>query len=375
MAFAVAGEARAGELSVHGILDATATGRTDAFSDNTLTRGDNPFDPYGMRVFAEGTVNPQFTVFGQVVFHDASGIYLDGAYIMWTPKADRDFHVLAGKIPWLIGTFGPRTYSDKNPLIGKPLLYQYHTTLVWYALPPDADALLASRGTGQDAIGYLQGGFGMPVVDDSWWDTGVMTSGSTHGLEYALGVTNGTPGWGNGAQDENRENTLLGRIGYAPAPWLRFGVSGASGAYLIESLNEPLPPGKRPEDYHQQILMGDLELLWDRFELRSEAVDNTWETPHLGDLGVRSGYVEGKVGLPAGLWAAARWDVMRFGDVTDTTGAQQAWDYDQNRLETGLGLRWDRNVLLKGVFQRNTQHQPDGAHHADLWALQLSVRF
>src|SRR5580765_2680694 len=87
-------EAGAAEFSVNGILDATATQRGDGFRSNTLTRGDNPFDPYGMRIFVEGIVNTQFVVFGQVVFHDASGIYLDGAYIMWTPRPDQDFHVL-----------------------------------------------------------------------------------------------------------------------------------------------------------------------------------------------------------------------------------------------------------------------------------------
>lgn len=368
--------ARAADFSLKGMLDVTATRRGEGFRANTLTRGDNPFDPYGLRVLIEGAVNPQFAVFGQVVLHEESGVYVDGAYVMWTPRSDHDFHVLAGKLPWLIGTFAPRTYSDKNPLIGKPLIYQHHTTLVWYTLPTDADALLAARGTGQSGIGYLGGdGYGMPVVDDSWWDTGVVASGSVRGFEYSLGLNNGTPGWGNGAEDENRENTMLGRIGYAPVPWLRFGVSGAHGPYLIENLNMTLPAGQRPEDYHQQLWMGDLEVLSGHVELRAEGVANTWETPHLGNLDVRGGYVEGKFTLTAGLWAAARWDAMRFSDVTDSSGTSQPWDCDQDRLETGLGLRWDRNVFLKGVFQRNLQHATGSDRRADLYALQLTVLF
>src|SRR5262249_8893739 len=154
---------------------------------------------------------------------DASGLYVDGAYAMMTPWASRDLHVLAGKIPWAIGTWAPRTYSDHNPLIGSPLVYQYHTSLVWYAVPPNADALLASAGRGQYGVNYFgfTMGRGMAVVDDSYWDVGVTVTGSQRPLEYALGVTAGTPGWGSTSQDENSGKTALGRIGLAPLPGLR----------------------------------------------------------------------------------------------------------------------------------------------------------
>lgn len=376
LAAVVAIPASAASLSWRGLLDVTAPSSTEGFPANTLTRGDNPFDPYGLRLFVDGTVNPQFTVFGQVVLHDPSGVYLDGAYVMWTPRPESDFHVNAGKLPWLIGTFAPRTYSDQNPLIGKPLIYQFHTTLVWFMAPPTADVLLASRGSGQSGIGYLGGTLkGMAVVDDSWWDTGVVANGSSHSIEYALGLTNGTPGWGNSGEDDNRGKTALGRVGLAPAPWLRFGVSGALGPYLIHDLKTPLPAGKRPEDYDQQLVMGDLEVQGGHVELHAEAIANTWETPTVGNLDVHGGYVEGKLTLAAGLWAAARFDVMRFSDIADSTGARHPWDYDQDRLEAGLGLRWDRNVFFKGVFQRNIQHEVTDDYTADLYALQMTVLF
>lgn len=376
LALALATPAGAATFQVHGVLDVTASGRGDGFEANSLTRDDNPFDAYGLRAAVQATVNPQLAVFAQVILHDESGVYVDGAYAMWTPRPDRDFHVEAGKIPWLIGTYAPRSYSDKNPLIGKPLMYQHHTTLVWFMPPPSADALLAASGTGQTGIAYLEGEvYGMPVVDDSWWDTGVMATGSESPLEYSLGLTTGTPGWGNGGGDENRGKTRLGRLGLAPAPWLRFGASGAYGPYMIHDLDAPLPPGRKPEDYHQRLVMGDLELLQGHAELRAEGFGNQWETPNVGALEVHGGYVEGKLTLVAGLWAAARWDLLRFGDVRDSSGVAHAWDQDQDRLETGLGLRWDRDVLVKGVYQRNTLHPGSGDRHADLFALQLTVLF
>lgn len=371
-----ASTAGAAGLTVRGVLDVSAVSPGDAFYANSLTRGDNPFDAYGLRAALEAPVNPNLAVFGQVMFHEASGAYVDGVYAMWTPRPERDFHLLAGKVPWLVGTFAPRTYSDKNPLIGMPLMYQRHTTLVWFTTPPGADALLASAGSGQNGIAYLGGAVrGMPVVDDSWWDTGVIASGSTRGLEYVLGLTTGTPGWGNGGEDENRGKTTLGRLGYAPTPWLRVGASGAWGPYLARGLSQPLPPGSKPEDYHQRLVMGDLELLQGHAELRAEGYGNAWETPNLGSLEVHGGYVEGKLTLLAGLWAAARWDMQRFGELRDSSGLKHPWDENQDRLETGLGLRWNRDVLLKGAFQRNLMHHASGEDHADLVALQLTVLF
>src|SRR5262249_34217941 len=87
LAFVIAGAhaapASAASLAWRGLLDVTAPSSTEGFQANTLTRGDNPFDPYGLRLFIDGTVNPQFTVFGQVVMHEQSNVYLDGAYVMW----------------------------------------------------------------------------------------------------------------------------------------------------------------------------------------------------------------------------------------------------------------------------------------------------
>ena len=51
------------------------------------------------------------------------GTRADGAYALWTPWKSRDLHLQAGNIPWPVGTWAPRKYSDKNPLIGEPLIY------------------------------------------------------------------------------------------------------------------------------------------------------------------------------------------------------------------------------------------------------------
>ena len=375
-----AGPARAETMPIdwRGLLEVTLAGRGRGAEANVLTFGDSPFDAYGARLFADARPTDRLQVFTQLVLRDASGLYIEGAYALYTPIADRDLHLMAGKIPWPIGTWAPRAYSNKNPLIGTPLMYQYHSTLLWFDFPSDADQLLSLAGQGQYGAGYgYLGPRGMPVVDDSYWDVGAVATGSARPLEFAFGATAGTPGWADTGLDENTGKTLLGRLGLVPAPYLRAGVSAAYGPYLAEVLNERLPASKTGNDYHQVLVMSDLQIDVARATLIAEAFVNSWETPTVGDLDVHGGYVEGKLTVAAGLYAAARWDALRFGDVTDSGGNAHTWDRDVDRLELGAGYRLDRGTLVKAVWQRHTARARDAApeHHDDLFGAQLSVSF
>jgi hypothetical protein len=373
-----AGALEGPEIQWRGLLDVVLAERGKAYDLNLLTRGDASFDAYGMRLFADGQVGERLQLFGQIVLRDASGLYVEGAYATFTPDPERDLHLLAGKIPWAIGTYAPRSYSNRNPLVGTPLMYQYHSTLVWYAIPSDADALLAEAGSGQRGVGYAYGGLGMPVVDDSYWDVGVTITGSQRPLEYAAGMVMGTPGWGVSSQDDNGGKSFLGRVGLAPTPSLRVGVSASYGPYLQDALNPSLPAGKTATDYHQRIGMADLEVLAGHFEVRGEGAWNTWETPTVGDLEVTSGYAEAKYTFSFGGYVAGRFDAIRFGKIKDSTGAERPWDADVTRYEAGFGYRFDRNVIAKLVYQHNQLEYTGPSAHYDrpsLVAAQLSITF
>jgi hypothetical protein len=376
---APAAPARGADVRFRGLLDLVATGRGPAVEHNVLTRDDSAFDPYGLRLFADAVVSPRLQGFAQVVLRDATEPYVDGAYLVYTPLPARDLHVLAGKLPWAVGTWGPRTYSSKNPLVSSPLMYQHHTSLLFYEIVPDADALLGAAGTGSYGVNYFgyAEGLGMPMVDDSYWDVGVTVAGSERPLEYALGVTAGTPGWGSTEVDENSGKSLLGRVGLAPLPWLRVGVSGSVGPYLHAELDPGLPPGRTANDYDQRLVMADAELLFDRLELRAEGARNVWETPTVGDLEVESGYVEAKVATSFGAYAAGRFDVLRFGEIADSGGTHRPWDHDVTRIEAGVGYRFTRDVLAKVIVQHTTIERGGtaGDRVLSLVAAQLSVGF
>jgi hypothetical protein len=372
--------ARASDLAFHGLLDVVFAPRGTAYDYNVLTRGDSPFDAYGARVFADGRVSDQLTVFAQVVRRDATALYVDGAYASYQPLKTHDLSVMAGKVPWAIGTYAPRTYSNKNPLVGTPLMYQYHTSLIWYDLPPDADALLATAGQGSygvDYFGYPMG-MGMPIVDDSYWDVGVTVAGSARPVEYALGAVAGTPGWGSTSKDENSGKSLLGRIGIVPMPGLRVGASAAYGPYLVEELNASLPAGRSVGDYHQRLAMVDLELQRGHVELRAEGAFNVWETPTVGDLKVKGGYAELKYLLPFGAFVAGRWDALRFGEIANSSGQKLPWDCNVTRIESGFGYRFSREAVAKVIYQRTDLGVPgtsDQTQKLDLIAAQLSIAF
>jgi hypothetical protein len=370
--------AYATDFQVRGLLDVVMAEPGRAYEHNVLTRGDSPFDAYGLRVFADAQVNGRLQVFSQLVVRDATAPYLDGAYLMFTPSLERDLHVLAGKIPWAIGTYAPRTYSNHNPLIGTPLMYQYHTTLVWYAVPPNADALLATAGSGEYGVNYFGSAMsrGMALVDDSYWDMGATMNGSQRPLEYSLSVTTGTPGWGNTTADENHGKSVLGRLGLAALPGVRVGVSGAYGPYLVSALNPDLPPGKSSDDYHQKLAMADLELLANHAELRAEGAYNVWESPTVGNLKVSSAYAELKYTLPFSAFFAGRWDVMRFGDILDSSGAARPWDSNVDRLEGGVGYRFTREAVGKLVYQRTRIDDSDPRDQdLSMVAAQASIAF
>jgi hypothetical protein len=306
---------------------------------------------------------------------------VDGAYAIYTPMTARDIHLMAGKLPWAIGTYGPRTYSNKNPLISSPLMYALHTSLVWYKVAPTADVMLGAAGTGStgvDYFGYAMG-LGMPIVDDAFWDVGASLVGSARPLEFALGMNAGTPGWGSTTtQDENSGKSVLGRVGMQALPWLRLGVSGAYGPYLKSSLDPTLPTGKTANDYHQKLAMADLEVLAGHAEFHAEGARNAWETPTIGELRVSSGYAEIKYSIPAGFYLAGRYDVERFGKLTNSLGESKPWDWNVRRIEAGVGYRFSRDARAKLVHQRTTFEgaQANGSNRTlPLLAAQLSFGF
>ena len=373
--------ARAQRASVSGLLDFALAPADTAVLLNRWNAGVTSFDPYRLRLFFDGQASDAVALHAQIFANDETDIFVYGAYATISPWSERDLHFEAGKIPWPIGTFGPRTYSNENPLMGSPLIYQYHTTVRSDQLATSVDELLSMSGQGQFGVRYTGGSNtrrGLPIVYDSCWDAGAVFLGSMRPFEFSAGMTNGTPSAPRAGRDDNSGKSVMGRVGFLPHPSIRVGVSGSIGPYVSEDVEPDLPAGKSAEDYDQQLVMADLQWQFDHVELHAEGLVNTWQTPYAGDLTVRGYYVEGKYTFPVGLFLAGRWEELRFSDVRDSTGTLRTWDDDVRRVEVGAGFRVQRRVFAKLLYQRHWLTPSLAAleeRSYDLVAGQLSVGF
>lgn len=375
LAAATARAEDAPRLRVRGLVDLALHNDTHAAELATFDGAGSPLESQRLRLFFEGAAAPNVEVFTQIVFSQQSFL-LDGAYALVTPWKERDLHLMAGKIPWPVGTWAPRTYSNRNPLVTSPLMYQHHTSLRWDEAPANPAALLAAAGSGWAGADYGggPGAVGMPIVDDYGWDFGVVALGSVAPFEFAAGLTNSAPGWASAGEDVNDGKAVLGRLGVVPAAGLRLGVSGARGAYLGDWVRYALPAGRTEADYLQTLGMADLSFERGRFDLRAEGFANAWRTPYCGTLRTVGGYLEGRRGVGDGAWLAVRAEALRHSDLSAGAPARP-WDDDVDRLDAGIGYRLSRGAAIKACWQRTRLHQADGVQTFDLFSSQLSLEF
>ncbi len=361
------------DVRLRGLLDLGLVSSLDGRELNRLTFGDSNFDPYRLRLFLDARLSPTLEVHVQSILHEGAGaLRADGAYALWTPWTGRDLSLEAGKIPWPIGTYAPRTYSDRNWLMGTPLLYQYRTALPWNDVLFNTDELVQNAGIAQldPDVPWL------PIVDERWWDTGAALLGSLPPLEWSAGVVQGSPSWPSPGPDNTPGQTVLGRVGVAPAPGIRVGISGAEGTWMPAFFEWALPSGRRVRDYRETTLMADLELARGPFEVRGEAFRRRWETMFTGDLGARGGYAEARWSMSTGAWLALRGEALRFSDVATSTVAERPWDDPVDRWEGVLGYRLTREVRAKCGMQRTVRHpHAAGRVRTDLLFAGLGIQF
>jgi len=356
------------EADVHfrGLLDMGLVSSVQGRALNQLTFGDSNLDPYRLRLFMDARLSPTLEVHVQTILHEGSGalraeLRADGAYALWTPIPSRDLSLEAGKIPWPIGTYAPRTYSDKNALMGTPLMYQWRTGLLWNSPTANVDSLVAVAGRGQLSPRKLY----VPLVDERWWDSGAAVIGSWAPFEFSAGVVQGSPSWPAPGADNTPGLSILGRVGVMPLPGVRVGVSGADGTWMPVSFERTLPTGKHLRDYHETSLMVDAEFATGPLEVRGEAIRRRWQTTTTGDLDATSGYLEGRWAFTNGTWLAVRGETLRFSDVTTASHVTRPWDDTVDRYEGVVGYRVTHDVRLKLGVQRTVRHPYAAARLTD----------
>lgn len=350
-------------VKVRGIMDIAVAAREDLRWLNTTNFDDSSFDLMRSRLFVQAE-SERTQAHVQLFLSDdsRSPVRIYGAYLLHKPLESHELYLEAGRIPTHDGSWAPRVYSPRNPLVGVPLAYYWKTNLPYRMLPADMEALLEQKGRGQQGTFYTdEAGHprGVPwanvsMIYDSCWNHGVYVLGTERNFEYAVGVTVGPPTAPVYTADNNDDLVPHAKLGYAFTPGLKASVAWAQGAYLSRDVQQFLPPGKSVNEYDQTLWMGSAEASFGHFEFNGEVFVNHYDTPLRDDgLDSFSYYVDGKWDFHAGWFAALRFDSLSYGDVEvpNGGGATTSWDQNIERIEGGVGYHVSRTLLVKGVLQ------------------------
>lgn len=284
-----------------------------------------------------------------------TGIY--ACYLRLTPWRERTVSLQAGLVPPVFGAYPRRRYQSDNPLPSVPLAYQYLTSLRSDAVPSSAEGLVAMRGRGWRVsypVGSGEPDAGLPLLDGERFDTGAELRLGREPLSLALALTQGSPARPR-IRDDNGGKQLAGRLGWAPGPAWRLGVSAATAEFLDDDLEEILSEAARGHG-RQDALGADVE--WSRGPviLRAEAVWSRFSLPPLAEtridraLAAFGGFAEARWKLRPGLHAVGRVERLDFGRLPGELGS---WDAPVTRVEVGAGYQPLRRLLLKASWQHN----------------------
>jgi len=332
------------QYEVRGQLDVVMRNTSsDDYTNKTFKHYSN-FDFVRTRLFFDSKVAEDATVFSQVLI-DNSSFQLYGAYLRLSGLAGPALNVHVGLIPNTVGTWGPRTYSNRNPLIGVPLMYIYHSALTLSDFQTTPQELLEYRGAGYTA-------FGLPMMYDACWNTGVDFFGSVGMIDWSIAALSGAVSAPT-IQREKNIPQFTAKLGFYFSPMFNVSVSGFAGPYISTIPEEyaEASPGNA-NDYlnlgggvSASYAAGYLQIFAEAFACR-------WEHPFLGNLDAFSAYIDGKCKLAPQWFVAGRAETIRFSQLNPgETPGMIDWDYPLNKFEFGIGYDLNRAVTLKMVGQ------------------------
>ncbi len=371
------------ETKVSGYLDVIAKNSDNSDITNITFKGFSNFHSIRTRLLFDSPVDDHVTVFAQVLI-DNNTFSVYGAYARISKIADKYLNANIGFIPTTVGAFVSREYSDKNPLIGQPLMYIHHSNYV--PSRPDSirtvDDILATRDN--------RSKYGIPVIYDACWNTGAELYGSAGKLDYSLGILAGAVGYPNMEQTKDIPQFTT-HLNYYFNPSLSIGGSAFFGPYLSKgSLADELPykagyvadtGDVEDEDHYvsptkflNRGVAGEFHFSHGYFDIQAEGVYSSWDHPYLPDLAITAGYIEAQYKFSPGWYIAARYDRWQPNKLNDSMGVAQYWDYPVSRVEVGLGYHPFRRVVTKLVAQINRFDETD-LFDNEIYALQFGVAF
>lgn len=277
------------DVQVSGLADFVIRNSQEEDITNYTFRGFSNFHTMRTRLFFDGIVDDNTAFFTQILIN-LNTFQLYGAYAQFRNLSGNYLNLNVGIIPIPIGSFGPRTYSDKNPLIGTPLLYNFHT------------ALNASELGGVGTVSELNNVktnrtfYGVPIIYDACWSTGAEFYGTFGKLDYSLGFLYGSVSKPALLQTRDVPQVTT-HLTYNFQPGLKLGMSAYIGPFLVEDDLEEYGVNTQNPDPNDFLNSGagyEFYFAKSLLEIYSEGYTVTWEYPGLPDLSALSGYIEAK---------------------------------------------------------------------------------
>ncbi len=309
----------------------------------------------GSRLLAQNHGNPMGTarVRGWMIYRPAASLELRTiGYVEGTTGADgevetevellsarwlhsRGLTIEAGKILLPLGEFGPRRFSNTNPVIGAPDLYP--GSYPWGVQTTGAIG----------AVDYTAAAVSLPAVNERY-----------------------TP------EPGQRVRPVLG-LGVTLGPELRLGTGFTHGPYLGPESDANMPAGTRWQDFQQTVVTGDARLSVGYLEARFEAAWSSYQVPTMTDAVHGLGwYGELKATLSPRLFVAGRFEHNRYPFVLAVS--PQFWvgtATTQMNGEAGVGYRWSPDVLLKASLRKDhwPAHQVGETSFPDGYAVAMQI--
>ena len=359
------------QMQISGLSDILLKNAEESDVTNLTFRGLSNFHSLRTRLFFDGIIDRDVFLFVQVLIDNADVFQLYAAYARFQNLSGPKLNLQLGLIPSTIGSFAPRTYSDKNPLVGVPLLYNFHTALVPRSL--GSSGTLAELSAAKDT----RSRGGLPVIYDACWNTGIEIYGSAGNLDYSFGMLSGSVSKPTVEQSKDMPQ-FTSHLVYNFGPGFKFGASAYYGPYLFDDIfgeGDMLDNASfKSSDYINAGVGYELYFAKRYLEIYSEAFYSTWEYPGLPDLDLISGYFEFKYKFRPRWYVAGRFGLSEPGEIETAPGINEKWDYALRRYEFGLGYKALRKMTIKLVTQINRFDQTDSFDN-NLIALQISSVF
>ncbi|MDB6095314.1 MAG: hypothetical protein JWM32_2876 [Verrucomicrobia bacterium] len=241
-------------------------------------------------------------------------------------------------------------------------------------------------------------------LSDIWGpDEGVVIFGKFGPVQYAMAVLNGGI---SQLRDFNADKSLVGRIGWDPAPWLHVSASAMrtgeistvspitstgdnlTALWFGNAFFRALGPAARTTNFQANLYEADAVAKWKRGDLRAAfgevrfkdndpLVDNSRR--------LRYGFMEAVQSITDELYAAARYSEIRAPGGYPLAGLGNAGTYfyrpslteELRRLSVGFGYRFGPPLVLKLEYSWENGRMVNGTarNHEDFFGAQLGLKF